>query len=287
MKRKFLLSIALALIYSTAGAQSLRKPDVEEELLRKERTSIMAAIKQNVMEESMAIRLTNRVPWSKVAPLTFFLRDRDMRKCCYNYIYADSLVKRVRCKLEIDSIYRDSINTILIPIRGSKVSGENISYALFCRKSLKLDSVQYDYIMDKALDMARRIYKNRTLNVWNEEMDLLRKTLSKKQLDAFFINKHSPAVTMEADNVWKRLMEAGLTEGIDSVKEMNLAVNYYFERRKIKDLYRYYGTSQKKYLAELSRQMPVIVKMVDALDKNARISESERRNGTIGKGFVW
>ena len=33
--------------------------------------------------------------------------------------------------------------------------------------------------------------------------------------------------------------------------------------------------------------MPVIVKMVDALDKNARISESERRNGTIGKGFVW
>lgn len=287
MKRKFLLSIALALIYSTAGAQSLRKPDVEEEMLRKDYEKIANVIKIGTMEESLAIRLTHRVPQSKAAALTFFMRDRDMRKCCYNYIYADSIVKRVRCKLEIDSIYRDSINTILIPIKGSRISGENISYALYCRNSLRLDSAQYDYMMDKALDMARRIQKNRTLNVWNEEMDVLRKTLSNKQLDAFFINKHSAAVTKEADNAWKRLEAAGLTEGIDSTKEMNLAVNYYFERQKIKDLYRYYGTSQKKYLAELNRQMPMIIKMLDALDKNVRITENEKRNGTIGKEFVW
>ena len=62
---------------------------------------------------------------------------------------------------------------------------------------------------------------------------------------------------------------------------------YYQERHKIKDLYRYYGTSQKKYMAELEKQKPPLVKMLDALDKKARMKAEEKKSGAIGKEFVW
>ncbi len=118
-------------------------------------------------------------------------------------------------------------------------------------------------------------------------MDLLRKTLDKKQLDRFFTIKNGIIVSREARQAWKRICDAGLESEVDSAKEMNLAISYYHERQKIKDIYRYYGTPQKKYLAELSRQMPLIVRMVDALDKKARMEEDEKKNGTIGKEYVW
>ena len=52
----------------------------------------------------------------------------------------------------------------------------------------------------------------------------------------------------------------------------------------IKDLYRYYGTSQKKYLAELDKSKPKMIKMLDGIDKKARVEEKEK---TVGKEFVW
>ena len=122
--------------------------------------------------------------------------------------------------------------------------------ALYYSKSLHLDSTQYSYIMAKAIDMARRIYRDHRINVWNEEMEILKKTLNKKQLRSFFVKKNSGIVTLEFNNAWKKLKEAGLTEQLDSAKDANDAINYIFKRQMIKDLYRSYGTPQKKYLAD-------------------------------------
>ncbi len=288
MKRKFLLSIALALIYSTAGAQSLRKPDVEEEMLREGYAKIQNAVTNIGREKSLEMRLAYNVPFERMDKLFTFIKNREMRKYCYNTIYADSILKRVMCKMEIDSLYRDSINTVLIPLSENKISGENISYALRSSEALQLDKAQYDYMMDKAVDMARRIHKDRTLNVWNEEMDVLRKSLTSKQLTYFFVIKNLDKVSADIDNGWKKLVNAGLAAQLDSAKEFPLAFKYYQEWYKIKDIYRYYGTSQKKYIAELEKHKPAMVQMIATLDKNEREQKkNKQKTKTIGKEFVW
>ena len=234
------------------------------------------------------MRLAYNVPFERMDKLFTFIKNREMRKYCYNTIYADSILKRVMCKMEIDSLYRDSINTVLIPLSENKISGENISYALRSSEALQLDKAQYDYMMDKAVDMARRIHKDRTLNVWNEEMDVLRKSLTSKQLTYFFVIKNLDKVSADIDNGWKKLVNAGLAAQLDSAKEFPLAFKYYQEWYKIKDIYRYYGTSQKKYIAELEKHKPAMVQMIATLDKNEREQKkNKQKTKTIGKEFVW
>lgn len=286
MKRKFLLSIALALIYSATGAQSFRKLDVEEEMLHKDHAEILNATANTGREKSLELRLRYNIPFEKMDTLFTLIRNREMRKHCYNMIYTNSIMKRVMCKMEIDSLYRDSINTVLIPLPDSRISGENISHVLHSSKALRLDKAQYDYMMDKAVDMARRIRQNRTLNVWNEEIDVLRKTLTSKQLTYYFVIKNLDKVSTDIDKGWKKIVDAGLTAQLDSAKEFPLAFRYYQELYKIKDIYRYYGTSQKKYIAELEKRKPAMVQMVATLEKNER-EQKKNKQKTIGKEFVW
>lgn len=198
MKRKFLLSIALALMYSVAGAQnSLRQIQMENDTLNEHFIDIIKAIVPQAKEQEVELCIKYKVPKAKFNQLSYYVKERELRKKCYDRIYGDSIFKRVRCKLELDSIYRDSINTILIPIKGSRISGDNISLALFLTPLLQLDEAQYQYFMDKALDMARRIYCNPRINVWNEEIDLLRKILTPTQLTNFFTTKNAESVTKE------------------------------------------------------------------------------------------
>lgn len=278
----------MPLIYSGALAQSLRKPNLEESFMRNKSSDIQKAIADIGYESSIEMRLTYNVPFDKMNQLTALIKKREMRKLCYNTIYADSLLKRVMCKMEIDSLYRDTINTILIPLPNSRISGENISLALQNSKSLRLDDAQYDNMMEQAVGMARQIRKNRTLNVWNWEMEVLRKTLTPDQLTYFFVIKNLDKVSAEIDNGWKKLADAGLTEQLDSIKEFPLAFRYYQEYYKIKDLYRYYGTSQKKHIAELEKRKPAMVQLLATLDKNTREQEKNKhKTKTIGKEFVW
>lgn len=278
----------MSLIYSAALAQSLRKPNLEEDFMRNESPDIQKAIADIGYESSLEMRLTYNVPFDKMNQLVEFVKNREKRKLCYNTVYADSLLKRVMCKMEIDSLYRDSINTILIPLPNSRISGDNLSLALQNSKSLRLDGAQYDNMMNQAVEMARQIRRNRTLNVWNREMEVLRKTLTPDQLTYFFVIKNLDKVSAEIDNGWKKLTDAGLTEQLDSVKEFPLAFRYYQEYYKIKDIYRYYGTSQKKHIAELEKRKPAMVQLLATLDKNTREQEKNKhKTKTIGKEFVW
>ncbi|MCI6463730.1 MAG: hypothetical protein MSA30_10220, partial [Prevotella sp.] len=88
----------------------------------------------------------------------------------------------------------------------------------------------------------------------------------------------------EFDKAWDKLKTAGLAEQLDSAKDAKEAIKYMHRRQMIKDLYRYYGTSQKKYLAELDKSKPKMIKMLDGIDKKARVEEKEK---TVGKEFVW
>lgn len=282
-----LLAIVLIQFCSSATAQTFRCTVAEKEVWDKHEKEIMSRTSYRTAEECERLYQRYMVPKDKRSLIEGYVRNREFHKVCLEYTMPDSLRERVRWKIRLDNHYQDSIDRVLIPEYTNKISGDNISFALHFSKQIHLDSVQYEYLLAKALDMTHRIRKDRMLNVWNEEMDLLRKTLDKKQLDTFFTIKNGIIVSREARQAWKRICDAGLESEVDSAKEMNLAISYYHERQKIKDIYRYYGTPQKKYLAELSRQMPLIVRMVDALDKKARMEEDEKKNGTLGKEYVW
>lgn len=149
---------------------------------------------------------------------------------------------------------------------------------------LELDSVQYDYIMNKAVDMARRIKSDYRTAVWNEEMEILKTTLDKHQLQSFFRSKNAKSVTTEFDNIMKKLGDAGLTEHIDSIKDVPDAVNYLFYKQMVKDLYRNFGTSQKRYLSEIDKNKPKIISLFDGLIKKERYREEEPN---FNKEFIW
>lgn len=138
--------------------------------------------------------------------------------------------------------------------------------------------------MSRALGMARRIRKDYRINLWSEEMDVLKKTLDKRQLRSFFITKNAAKVTKEFDKAWTKLVRSGLTEQLDSAKDAGDAVNYLFSQQMIKDLYRYYGTSQKKCLTELDKSKPKLIRMLEAIDKRERIEE---RNKAISREYIW
>ena len=287
MKTKIILCIAIALTCTMAHAEKYACTPQEWNVYLNDSTQILHETKFNT--EEMIVRWKKRyvIPQKKFSKFEHFVRNCEFRKVCQNHLYADSLQKRIESKMATEEIYRDSIYKLLIPVCENRISGDNICLALKMAKLLKLDESQYTYLMDKALDMAHRIEKDRSLNVWNEEINLLRGTLSNIQLSIYFYNKNAQAAKKDVEAGWNRLEKADLTEDLDSIKEKVEALKYYQELRKIKDIYRYYGTSQKKYLAELNKRMPKVVLMLDALDKKARIVEERKKNGTIGKEFAW
>ena len=66
MKRKFLLSIALALMYSTAGAQSPTLTLVEDSVYQKHRTEIERQARYMADEYVFRMRLDYMIPQSRL-----------------------------------------------------------------------------------------------------------------------------------------------------------------------------------------------------------------------------
>ena len=284
MKRKFLLSIALAMLYLTTNAEILNCTVEEKQVYQENKGVIDSIFLQYYPEELLKLCKRYRVPEGGRERLEFYIKNREFKYICQDFLYKDSLEKRAINKMLIERVYLDSINTILIPEYTNHLSGENVSYALHCRRMLGLDSIQYSYLMSKALNMSRRIRKDYRVNLWNEEMEILKKTLDRGQLYSFFRMKNTVKITDEFNKTWTLLKEAGLTEQLDSVKDAKDAIYYISRKLMIKDLYRSFGTSQKKYLAELDKSKPKMIRMLEGLDKKAAIEEKRK---TIGREFVW
>lgn len=236
----------------------------------------------------MAYCIKYHVPRSKNRQFYRLVGRREERKAAYDYIYPKAPAKRVRAKMAVDSLYEDSLNAILIPF--NKISGENVSYALRIAKVNNVDSTQYEYLLSKALELARKLKKNPRLNVWNEDINTVRQTLTENQLKRFLALKNAGKVTAKMRTAWQKLAEAGLTAELDSARECSQAYMYYFEEQRINDFYKYYGTSKAKYMAELAKHTPKMVKMYDAIGKKARIAERKKKaaaDKTVGKEFAW
>lgn len=287
MKKSVLMSIVLALIIYVAFAGTEKFSTVEEYAVYETNKYVIdSLLNQRIPEGLVRINHFYTSPTNAYKKLKYYVRQRELKLICQDFLLADSLVQRVENKINIEQCYTDSINMLLIPIEGNHISGENVSYALRCKDFLELDSVQYNYLMNAAVDMARRIRVDYRTNVWNEEMEILRSTLDKHQLQSFFRNKNAKKVTTEFNGIIEKLKDAGLAEEIDSVKDIPDAVNYLFNKQMVKDLYRNYGTSQKKYLSELEKNKPKILNLLDGLSKKEKYKK-EQQDNTISKEFIW
>lgn len=269
-----------------ANAQSVRCTTIEKEIYQQNKEQIDSLLDFRYLEEIVKVNNLYKVPVADRDKMEYYIKNREFRLICQEFLYKDSLQRRVQNKLYIEYLYQDSINSVLIPVYKNHISGDNVSYALHCKDVMKLDSAQYSFIMEKALDMARRIKKDYRVNIWNEEMDVLSKTLDKKQLNIFFRNKNAAKITDEYFKAWAKLKEANLTEQLDSAKDSNDAINYMFARQMIKDLYRDRVSVQRRSLAELDKNTPKMIALLNGMEKKARMEE-EKKNRTISKDFVW
>ncbi len=284
--RKILLSL-IVMLCCTVMAQPVPMTKQEIKTMEAHKKEILGRALYLADEATMQTHLLYRVKKKDEEQLARYIREREIRKACYDFVYPDSLKRRVLSKMSIDATYADSVNTILLRANNKNISGENMTLAVFWAEKLELDTAQQTHIMEKALDIARRLRRDPHLNVWNEEMESLKTTLSPRQTDKFFYIKHSQDIAKEIDTGWKRLEEAGLAAELDSAQEVLHMRMYLTQQRKIRDIWRHYGAQQRKNLAELAKEKPQMQMMLDALDKKKKIEEEEKKNKTIGKEFVW
>lgn len=283
MKKKLLFCLLLGLTVCGANGQSRMPSEQEDSVLREHYEELKASAFPVYNEAYTALCLKYNVPKSARKSLRHWLALREERKVAQNYIYPDSIVKRVKVKNALDALYQDSIDIILIPFN-SNISGENISYALKIASALNLDTAQHEYLKEQALAFARQLRENPRKDVWEQEMKILVNTLSKKQQDRFFSLKNGVKVGTKTRQTWEKLKNAGLVEELDSAREWARTVMYYTEEQKVMDLYKKNANMRRKNLAELSRQMPLAVKMLDALEKQRR---NEEKKENVGKEYVW
>ena len=235
----------------------------------------------------MAVRLTYNMRREAIPALERYMLSRECLKAKCDSVFPDNLRERMKRKVRIDRIYQDSINTVIIPSLTNKVSGENLCKALYWWEALQLDTMQYNTMMEKALDLARRLNDNPHEDVWEDDIKTITSVLNEKQQRRYFHFKNALVVTQDMKNAWQRIVDAGLAEQLDSAVAMSQAFAYYHELYRIKDIYRNHGQARRKAAAELDKHKPQMLKMLDALDKKARMDEEEKKTPTVGKEFVW
>lgn len=284
MKKELVFSVFLVMCVFVANALNFNYTKEEICIYERNKNDIDSMLFYRVPEKMAEISHYYVIPKDENKRLRNFVRERELKLICQDFLYRDSFSIRIKNKLDIEELYMDSIFMILIPICENHISGDNLSYALSCKKNLELDSTQYNYLMGKALNIAKRLRKDRKINVWNEEMEILKNCLSKNQLWSFFTNKNSVKVTNDYDKFWKKIKNHNLIEQLDSVNDTNEALTYLFKKQMIKDLYKNWGTSQKKYLLELDKNKP---KMIQLLDSIAKGEIKERQNHYVTTKLVW
>ena len=209
--------------------------------------------------------------------------EREQRKAAHNYLERNPM-ERVVEKQRIDSLYQDSINALLIPYN-SNISGEIISLSLRMSDALRLSKKNHVRLMDKALDFARRLRKNPYTNFKKEEMDVLKKNLSAKQLETVIDEKNGMQAQVKAQRAWNALEEAGVAYELDSVPNVSRARLYYLIEMRYWDMYVEQNEVRDRNLQDLYRSKPKIIKMYEALDEKKRIKEKKEKS--VGVEFSW
>lgn len=215
------------------------------------------------------------------------IRGREYKKYACNYLFKFSR-ERVNEKMKIDSLYQDSIFTLLIPYNHD-ISGKNISLALELSDTLSLSKRNYDFLMNKALMLARKKSIISNSSFVKEEMDILKKRLSKKQIEIIINKKNSSNVYLKAFGIWNKLDKSNLTEELDSTVQMFLMQKYFSLKMFYEEYYVSDSIILKRNQEELYKHRPTAIRMYEAIDIRNRINAEakEEKKNSVRNAFAW
>ena len=91
MKRKLLLSIAMAVCFCVAQGQVVAVTRYEIDALKDHSKEIMERANHLAEEETMRTHMQYRVLRKDEERLRRYILHREIRKCCYDFIFPDSL----------------------------------------------------------------------------------------------------------------------------------------------------------------------------------------------------
>lgn len=208
---------------------------------------------------------------------------REQRKIAHDYLEQNPSA-RVMEKMGIDSLFQDSINALLIPYNPN-ISGEIISLSLYMSDVLHLSKKSHHRLMEKALDFARGLRKNPYANFKKEEIEVLKKNLTSKQLETVIDEKNNVQARIKAQRAWDALEGAGVSYELDSLPQVSRAQLYYQIEMRYWDLYVEDNEVRDRNLQDLYRSKPKIIKMYEALDEKKRIKEKKEKS--VGVEFSW
>lgn len=282
--RKLLSMLLLAIVcVSHVYAQKLTCTKEEANVIQlygKEMSHQVNIASEDALAEMQLKYLYNR---NDLEHLRRLFEEREQRKAAHNYLERNPM-ERVVEKQRIDSLYQDSINALLIPYN-SNISGEIISLSLRMSDALRLSKKEHHRLMEKALDFARRLRKNPYTNFKKEEMDVLKKNLSAKQLETVIDEKNGMQAQVKAQRAWNALEEAGVAYELDSLPNVSRARLYYLIEMRYWDMYVEQNEVRDRNLQDLYRSKPKIIKMYEALDEKKRIKEKKEKS--VGVEFSW
>lgn len=287
MKLKPLLLLAMSCWCGGLNSQTLSYTKEEKNILAEHEGELMQFVNVVCEDAFTALRIKFRVNNEDNRHLMRLVCEREYRKYARNFI-DDNAVTRVREKMRIDSLFQDSIDALLIPYN-HQISGENISMALQLSEHFKLSNKKHRYLMDKALAFARK--KRRDPHVWyaREEIDAMKKVLSRKQIETVINEKNYDRAHLRACQIWNDLEKAGLSEELDSATQMYLLDKYFTLDMFYRDYFVGDDVTMRNNLDDLYRQRPRGIKMHEAMRTrgDVRAAAKDERKKKVGDTFAW
>lgn len=286
MKLKLLFFSLATLCLGNVYAQPLAYTKDERRVLKMHGEEWKSHV-QIICEDAYAsVVLKYHVERTDCAHLARLINDRESRKYAHNYL--DSIpVERVREKMRIDSVFQDSIDALLIP-NNHQISGKAISLALQLADHFNVSKKKQHFLMDKALSYARMKRKNP--NAWfaKDEIAVLGKVFTRKQVEIILDEKNRYEAEVLASKIWDELAKAGLTEELDSTAQMYLTQKYFTLDKRYRDLFVGDDETLHNNLDGLYKSRPKMIKMHEALETRKRVEQKNKeQKKKVSDAFAW
>lgn len=231
----------------------------------------------NGNEKTTELLMQYKVPKELQHALFRLVLEREFRKLTYNYLYPDSVFKRVQLKQSVENQCADSIDRILISY--NDISGPNLQIALEYPLGVGIKKRQYEAIMNKALAMRKERLRNPKVNLWEREFSFLDSVLNKKQLRDFFVQKYMQTLTKEMNDSWQKLKKNNLAEELDSTSACAHIYMYNLSLHQVNDLYKYNQAKRQSAIKALEAKAPKPIQLLNGLQRKEQAEKALQGKG--------
>lgn len=283
MKQKQLFVVGMLLAATVLRAETEIPDSVEQKTWTEHFAEMIVPVNFLAEDGFTSLRKRYRIPVDQLDRVHEYCYNREQRKYTYNYlpIPAEQRIEEKSC---IDSVYRDSINRVLIPYN-PQITGSTIGTVFRNASYLNLSDDKCQVLMEHALRFARRLFRNPCAYIAREEMDVLRKELTHDQLENVINWKNSKEARAKALDVWQSVRESELLSKSDSAEHTNRAYLYYLQEMYIRDYYVGEKEIIDNNLQELYARKPKVIKIYEAKGMQQWVQKKHQER--VGSAFAW